>query len=597
MTTLLLLFAAYALGTWAPWLAPMRTLFESALYRMLLGLVTVALLTLIIGCVSLSAAWWVVAIAAVGGAALSGRDARAWRFRSPGSEPLDWVEWVSWAATLAGCGFAFICALAPVTGWDAGVAHIALPADYVRNGRIGLIAGNNYAAYPHLMHALYAVAYLGGERDVSLVSWTFGVLACGMAYALGARLAGRKCGLVAAAIIATTPIFTDQAGAPSLDLAFTVTVLAAWHALTAWRKQEDTGWLLLAGIAAGAGCGIRHTGYLVVALLLPFILAGAHERRFRAAFTFACAAVVAAMPWAMRSAFVTGNPLYPFFASLFGTGDLPDVDPASLLSHSSIQGTTLLGLVLFPFRVILDPLRYGGWTSSPGILVLVLGVPGLFVGGREARRLGLFSGLGISAMYFFRRFARYLLPFFAPMAVVAALAVVRAKRFHPVLLIILLLGYGIGLAPGAAMTVIRIPAAVGMASRDAFLSERIERYPAFVWANEHLDTEGTVLTLDPRGYYLDNSTFVNFEALKPLVGMDADERLDWLRAHDIRYLFYPEAYVIESPAFRETGLLEVLNEWRADARHFTLLTRMEIDRPRAEGAEVVEIYEVGVPER
>ncbi len=597
MTTLLLLFAAYALGSWAQWLAPMRTLFESTLYRMLLGLVTVALLTLIIGGVSLSAAWWVVAIAAVVGAGLSGRDARAWRFRSPGSEPLDWVEWASWAATLAGCGFAFVSALAPVTGWDAGVAHIALPADYVRSGRIELIAGNNYSAYPHLMHALYAVAYLGGERDVSLSSWTFGVLACGMAFALGARLAGRKCGLVAAAIIATAPIFTDQAGAPSLDLAFTVTVLAAWHALTAWRKQEDTGWLLLAGIVTGAGCGIRHTGYLVVALLLLFILAGANERRFHAAFTFACAAVVAAMPWAMRSAFVSGNPLYPFFASHFGASDLPDVDPASVLSHSSIQGTTLLGLVLFPFRVILDPLRYGGWTSSPGVLILVLGVPGLFVGGREARRLGLFSGLGIAAMYFFRRFARYLLPFFAPMAVVAALTVVRAKRLRPLLLTILLLGYGIGLAPGAAMTAIRFPAAVGIESRDAFLTERIERYPAFVWANEHLETEGTVLTLDPRGYYLDNPAFVNFEALKPLVAMNADQRLDWLRAHDIRYLFYPEAYVIESPAFRETGLLDVLNEWRADAMHFTLLTRMEVDRPRTEGTEVVEIYEVRVPER
>lgn len=597
MTTLLLLFAAYALGTWAPWLAPMRTLFESALYRMLLGLVTVALLTLIVGGVSLSAAWWGVAIVAVVGAAAIGRDARAWKFRSPGSEPLDWLETASVAASIAGCGFAFVCALAPVTAWDAGVAHIALPKDYVRNGWIGLIPGNNYSAYPHVMHALYAVACLGGERDVSLVSWVFGVLACGMAYALGARLAGRTCGLVAAAIIATAPIFTDQAGAPSLDLAFTVTVLAAWHALTAWRKQEDTGWLLLAGIVAGAGCGIRHTGYLVVVLLLPFILAGAKERRSRAAYTFACAAVVAAMPWAMRSAFVTGNPLYPFFAPLFGGGDMPDVDPASLLSHSSIQGTTLLGLVQFPFRVILDPLRYGGWTSSPGILVLVLGVPGLFVGGREARRLGLFSGLGITAMYFFRRFARYLLPFFAPMAVVAALAVVRAKRFRPLLLTMLLLGYGIGLAPGAAMMAIRIPVAFGIESRDAFLAERIERYPAFVWANEHLDTNGTVLTLDPRGYYLHNPAFVNFEALKPLVAMDADERLDWLRAHDIRYLFYPEAYVLESPAFRETGVIDVLNEWRADSAHFILLEQLELDRPRAEGTEFVEIYEVRVQER
>lgn len=597
MTTLLLLFAAYALGTWAPRLAPMRTLFESALYRILFGFVTIALLALIVGSVSLASAWWVVAIAAIAGAALAGRDARAWRFRYPSPAPLDWVERVSVAATLAGCGCAFVCALAPVTGWDAGVAHIALPADYVRNGRIGLIDGNNYSAYPHLMHVLYAIAYFGGERDVSLVSWCFGILACGMVYALGARLGGRRCGLIAAAILATAPIFTDQAGAPSLDIAFTLTVLTAWHALTAWKKQQDIGWLLVAGIVAGAGCGIRHTGYLVIVLLLPFILAAGGERRFHAAFVFGCAAIVAAMPWAMRSAFVTGNPFYPFFASLFGAGSLPDVDPASLLSHSSIQGTTLLQFLVFPFRVVVEPLRYGGWMSSPGILVLMLGVPGLFIGGRDGQRLGLFSGLGIGAMFFFRRFARYMIPFFAPMAVVAALAVVRAKRFRPVLVTVLLLGYAIGLAPCAAMAAIRFPAAFGIETRDAFLTDRVERYPAFVWANEHLDSDGTVLTLDPRGYYLDNPAFVNFEALKPLVHLNADERLGWLRDHDIRYLFYPDAYVIESPAFRETGVLDVLTEWRGDNTHFVLLNRLQVDRSRAGGSEVVEIYEVRVLER
>jgi hypothetical protein len=607
MTILSLIFSAYALGMWVQWLLPRPGAFvastdqsstalasqlEGPLYRMLLGLIIASLIILIAGSLSLAAAWWLVAVLAVAGAGLCGRDIRHAMPNRTQRERLDWIERLSLAAAAAGLGFAFVCALAPVTGWDAGVAHIALPADYVRNGHIGLIDGNNYSAYPHLMHALFALAYCSGERSVSLVSWSFGALACGMAYLLGARIEGRKCGFIAAAVLATAPIFVDQAGAPSLDLAFTATVLAALHALAAWRQERNTNWLVLAGLIAGAGCGIRHTGYLVAAILAGFVLADGGPRRLRSAYIFSFACAAAALPWLMRSAANSGNPFYPFFASLFGPAALPDVDAAAILTHSSIQGTGVADFVLFPFNVVLNPLRYGGWMTSPGILILALGIPGLFTGGSEARRLGAFSGAGIACMFFFRRFARYLLPFFAPLMVVAAIAVCRANRLRGPMLAVLLAGFGLGLAPGAAMTAIRFPAALGLESRDEFLTRRVERYPAFAWANAHLDPDGTVLTLDPRGYYFNRATFVNFEALKPLVVMDKSGRLDWLRAHRILYVLYPEAYVQESPAFRETGVIDVLDAWRADQEHFELIARFELQRPRTTATETVEIYTV-----
>ncbi len=595
MTFVFLLFAAYGLGIWVVTFTPRAQAIETVMYRMLLGCGASALIVLIVGSLSLAAAWWVVAFAAIGGAALLGRDLRKARPRShviDKRKPFDWTEWGSLAAISAGLVFGLVCALAPVTGWDAGVAHIALPADYVRNGRIGLIDGNNYSGYPHLMHALYTIAYCSGERSASLVSWVFGVLACGMAYVLGAWIEGRKCGIVAAAVLATAPIFVDQVGAPSIDLAFTATVLAALAALTAWRKNRDSRWLVLAGVVTGMGCGIRHTAYLVAAILVLVVFMDGKPQRIRSVLIFGLATAVAALPWLMRSAAVVGNPFYPFFATYFGPAPMPDVDAASVLTHSSIQRKGVLDFLLFPFKVILEPRQYGGWMTSPGILVLVLGIPGLFFGGREARRLGLFSGIGIGAMFLFRRFSRYLLPFFAPMAVVAAVAVCRAQRLRALVVAALFAGFALGLAPGAAMTAIRFPAAVGLQSRSEFLVRRVERYPAFAWVNAHLDDDGVILTLDPRGYYFHHPTFVNFEALKPLVAMNASERLAWLRAHHIRYLFYPDAYVRESPAFRETGVMNVLNAWRADTRHFELIAQFGLERPRQPGTEDVEIYRI-----
>ena len=69
-------------------------------------------------------------------------------------------------------------------------------------------------------------------------------------------------------------------------------------------------------------------------------------------------------------------------------------------------------------------------TDASGAESLFLGVPGLFWGGRWARRLGVFAILGGIAMYFCCRSGQALLPFFVPMMVVAALGVVQAPRWR-----------------------------------------------------------------------------------------------------------------------------------------------------------------------
>lgn len=593
MSIFVLLLASYSLGTWTTRFVPYVDAFERESYRVLAGLIASAIVAVLFGSLVLRGAWWFLAgVAVVGGVQVVLAVRRAWVSRSDANAPLDWIERVSLAVILSVLTMTFIGALAPVTGWDAGVAHAALPAHYVRTGQIALVDGNSYSAYPHLMHSLYAVALFGGERSMTLVSWLFAALACGMAYSMGVRLEGRRCGLIAAALIATMPLFVDQAGAPSLDLAFTAMTLAALNAWLAWRQDRHEPWLLFTAILAGSSCGIRHTGYLVCAVLAAMTLMERGPGRLRALLFFMLYGAMGAFPWLARSAAVSGNPFYPLFSAWFGPASLPDVDAAALLKHSSIQGAGVIDFLLFPFRVVLQPRAYGGWLDSPGLAVLLLGIPGLISGGAQTRRLGVFSGSGIAFMFFFRRFARYLAPFFAPMAIVGAVAACRVTRLKPLIWLILGACYATGIALAVMLTAIRLPVVVGFESRDSYLSRRVERYSAFAWANGNVDTRGVLLTLDPRGYYYNGPNFVNFEALKTLVPMSDAERLGWLRAHGIRYLLYPEAYVTESPAFRETGVGDVIDTWRADTTHFRLLQRFDIERPKARGREIVELYAV-----
>ena len=120
--------------------------------------------------------------------------------------------------------------LAPVTSWDAGVAHLALPSDYARADRIAFLEGNVYSAYPHLMHSLFAYVFSeSGETPVALTSWLFGVLACLSVYCLGRRADGRETGFIGAAIFSTSPLFFSQAGPVLVDVASAALPAAAFN--------------------------------------------------------------------------------------------------------------------------------------------------------------------------------------------------------------------------------------------------------------------------------------------------------------------------------------------------------------------------------
>ncbi len=571
---------------------------ESILYRAYVGLSLCGAGVMMLGSVSLYAVRIVMFFLAV--AAVVYAIARRFGGRDDGGEPtqfprpnLNRLESVCLAAVVVANILTLFSALAPVTSWDAGVAHLAVPSDYARAGRIGFLEGNTYSAYPHLMHSLFAYVFSeSGETPTTLVSWLFGLLACLSVYCLGRRVDGRETGLVSAAIFATSPIFFSGAGTVSIDVAFAGLAAAALACVVAWHDERRTGWILLAGFLVGSSCGVRHTGYVVAALIAVGLVLMPGRGRFRAVAIFSGTAIAAAGPWLLRSAIVVGNPVYPFLPGIFGGGRFPDVQVPAFLSHESIQGAGLLDFLAFPMNIIMRPELYDGWSASPGALVLLLGPPGLIIGGARARWLGAFGIAGGVCFFFFQRIARYILPFFTPMMVVAAMASVRLERLRRPITALLVFSFAFGAFLGAAMIHFKIPVVLGMELPAEYLERRVERYGAFQWVNRNLPETDTIMVLDPRSYYIDRPTFQNFEVLLLLAEMPIDRQVAWLQERGIRYIFYPEAYVLAAPVFNQRGSVEHLAEWRRNTEYFRLAHAMELDRPRADGVERVEIYEV-----
>lgn len=546
-------------------------------------------------------------LAAIGALLVDGSVSRGWQaWRRRERPELGRFAKVCLAAVAVVLAGTFVSALAPATAWDAGVAHLAVAERYASANRIAMLPGNNYCAYPQLMQALYAraLAFMtqasdtsnakwpsGSERLAVVTSWMFAVLACVAAFALGKTIGGPTCGTVAAAVLATAPIFSDQAASPSIDLAFSATVLASLYAVLRWHEGSSWKQLVFAAALAGSGCGIRHTGYLVAALLLVGVLIAARRRRTLHSLCFLFVVALFAAPWLWHSWRISGNPVYPFFASRLSNGALPDVDVAAIGTHSSVQGVDALRLLAFPWSMTMNPAHYGGWGASSGVAWLALGLIGAAVGGRRACALAGFSGAGLTAIFFFQRFARYALPFTTPMMVLAAVPYERLPKLRPIILASLLVSFAVGIVPAVASAVMRAPAAFGFESRHDYLIRRVERYSAMDWIAQNTDPDAVVLSLDPRGYYFQRDTYTNFEALKGIANDGGAAQRAWLAARGIDYVFYPEKYVQDSPAFRETGVGAMVDAWRADREHFVLVKEFDLPNPREGGTERVEIYE------
>jgi hypothetical protein len=237
----------------------------------------------------------------------------------------------------------------------------------------------------------------------------------------------------------------------------------------------------------------------------------------------------------------------------------------------------------------MNPNRYDGWSANPGGWVWILGIPGLIMGGRVARWIGLFSLVGISGFYMLQRLARYAIPFYVPMIAVAGTAGSRLSRQSKMLqsLFVCSLIYGSGLAVGTMY--FKVPVVFGMESSDEYLERRLERYPAFKWVNENLPKEGTVLTLDLRSYYIDRKTYQSTESIRELIPLSSDEKIAWFMERDIRYLLVPEDII---PTVSGMGVEDEIVSWGNAPKVFRVLVKLEFPRARGEGVERVVVYEV-----
>lgn len=276
----------------------------------------------------------------------------AWRTRRRFTGLERWIFGVFGTLVL----LVFFRALCPVTDDDGLSYHLSASVRFLDAGRFYLLPTLTYTNWTLGIESLFALLLAAHpEAPVGLVQFTFGLILCAGAFLLARRLYG---GFTACAMLALLPLYTelfDQMSQAHVDVGLAAFALLSVFALLQGRSLPDADpqrrrWFVVSALFAGLAACAKLTGVMVilalatVLLLTPFDAEESPIRhRAHRTLLFALIAGCVAAPWSIRTALVTGNPLYPMFFDLFG-GREWTAQGWSRIQHYFLLLSTLPGL-------------------------------------------------------------------------------------------------------------------------------------------------------------------------------------------------------------------------------------------------------------
>jgi len=234
-------------------------------------------------------------------------------------------------ARLAVVTFA-ICAAANLMGAstppnfaDALIYHLHVPQQFLFRHAIVELSGIWQHYGPMAQEMLYMVALaFRSAKGAAIFCAAMGLLAAGATYLLGARLAGREVGLLAAAVFYSNAMVAWESTSCFVDLAVAALGGLGLFELLRWNDGRQRAHLIAAAMLLGsaAGCKLNAASLVMLAIFLTAILSRRAGDPARAIVPrvvgFSALAAVSAVPWLIRSWILTGNPVFPFMTSIFG---------------------------------------------------------------------------------------------------------------------------------------------------------------------------------------------------------------------------------------------------------------------------------------
>jgi hypothetical protein len=464
---------------------------------------------------------------------------------------------------------AALVALAPTLDIDGLIYHLTVPKRWMHTGGLDYLPTYPYSNAPMGVEMLFglAMAFTGDVAAKSL-HWALGLVASVSIYLAGRRLAGRMAGAVPATLFLVGPGgaagllgFAYVEGAAALATAGSV---LSW---LIWYQMGDRGYLLGAALLAGIAVSFKITTALFPAALLALTAVAvavkalhqqpATGRGASALFGMYSAAslipfvAIPMLPWFARAFLTTGNPLYPLFANIIPSRDLP-ADLAS--KNDQFNRYMTWGHVIGR-----------DWTLEERFWVLLgvaviwslLGALAFYKlrGGTKRGAAAVLTITGLIQLSAAGLFLRYWLPIAAMFTIPMAAAMASALSRRAVMfawLGLTLFGSLVVVALGSYQVsnfAMLMRSISGLDDRVQFLRSQWSAYPMYELVNRDLPSDARIMlsAYCVGGFYIDRSTFCADMVQSSLRFTTWEEFTEDLRRLRITHLIAPNALATGGP--------------------------------------------------
>ncbi|WZP00097.1 glycosyltransferase family 39 protein [Isosphaeraceae bacterium EP7] len=399
-----------------------------------------------------------------------------------------------------------LTAMAPPTDGDALCYHLQVPKVFLEAGSLTFDADLHETIYPLATEMLYTLALaFRGPVACRLIHWLFGIAFALNVAALARPMLGPRAGW-AGVVALLTPAVSNGMGAPMNDIALAAFGNAAIVAVMRLRDDSSIRSALLAGLFAGLAIGVKYPALVLVGVLGLAILWPSRDSAFRdricLASVFGLATLATGGIWYARAFHYTGNPVYPFFRRVFGTGLDIVLDPASLP-----MAATPWNVLTALWPMTLDPDRFDSLSHQFGPAFLMF-LPALLLEKAPRRLLGV---LAIGYVFLTlcvtqRQSMRFVLIAVGPLSVGVAWLASRwsDRRTIPARLLVGVLVSLLAAEAGLAASRARhgLDVALGRESHAEFLTRREPTYRVGEWINENLPVDAKLIGQEHRGFYI-----------------------------------------------------------------------------------------------
>ncbi len=329
--------------------------------------------------------------------------------------------------------------LLPPTSSDALIYHIELPRQFYRAHSIIELAGNIFSWYPLNMQMLNLLGFaIDSPQLARSLHFGFYIGIILLLYAICKEHLGIKGYGFSLVFFAFNPLVIFVAKMAYNDLALTFYTLTVIVILCRFIQDWDLKYLYLMGFLCGIAFGVKYTGLLVTSgVIIILIFEGFITSRSLRTITVSVIIIVtmtllAALPYLIRNQVGTGNPVYPFFSSIFKGSGLTEEEADQLGKYYSNygQGRDALSLLSLPWDIsVRSDFTIEGFDGITGPFFLMF-IPFSLLYKESRRFLGiiaLFSIFYFIAWIVFLQL-RYLLPIFPLLSILSSCGVLALQE-------------------------------------------------------------------------------------------------------------------------------------------------------------------------